>query len=91
MQNLLKLVKHTRSYQKKEKKDNEIFNLKFKGNLNVLIRKINFKDISLNENYKASIEDLNYFKKSFENILFNDDFVGIFNLNKIKEYILEIS
>ena len=73
------------------KKDNEIFNLKFKGNLNILNRKINFKDISLNENYKASNEDLKYFKESFENILFNDDFVGIFNLNKIKDYILDIS
>ena len=73
------------------KKDNEIFNLKLKGNLSILNRKINFKDISLNENYKASIEDLKYFKESFENILFNDDFVGIFNLNKIKDYILDIS
>ena len=72
-------------------KDNEIFNLKFTGNLNILNRKINFKDISINENYKASNEDLKYFKESFENILFNEDFVRIFNLNKIKKYILEIS
>ena len=72
-------------------KDNEIFNLKFNGNLNILNRKINFKDISINENYKASNEDLKYFKESFENILFNEDFVRIFNLNKIKKYILEIS
>ena len=73
------------------KKNNEIFNLKVKGNLNILNRKINFKDISLNENYKASNEDLKYLKESFENILFNDNFFGILNLNKIKEYILEIS
>ena len=73
------------------KSDNKNFNLNVKGNLSILNQKINFKDISLNENYKASNEDLNYFKESFENILFNDDFVGIFNLNKIKEYILEIS
>mgnify|MGYP003324849591 CR=1 FL=1 len=37
------------------------------GNLNILNRKINFKDISINENYKASNEDLKYFKESFEN------------------------
>ena len=73
------------------KSDNKNFNLNVKGNLSFLNQKINFKDISLNENYKASNEDLNYFKESFENILFNDDFVGIFNLNKIKEFILEIS
>ena len=73
------------------KKDNETFTLNTKGYLNVLNQKINFQDISLDENYKASKEDLIYFKKSFENILFNEDFVRIFNLNKIKEFILEIS
>ena len=72
------------------KKDNETFILNTKGYLNVLNQKINFQDISLDENYKASKEDLIYFKKSFENILFDEDFVRIFNLNKIKEFILEI-
>ena len=73
------------------KKDNETFNLNVKGDLNILNQKINFKDISLNENYKASNEDLNYFKENFENILFNENFLGIFNFDKIKEFILEIS
>ena len=73
------------------KKDNEIFNLKFKGNLNILNRKINLKDVSLNESYKASNEDLNYFKENFENILFNGNFLGIFNFDKIKKFITEIS
>jgi len=73
------------------KKDNKSLILNAKGNINILNRKINFKDISLDESYKASNEDLDYFKKSFENILFSGDFVEIFNLNKIKEFILEIS
>ena len=73
------------------KKDNTTFNLNAKGNLNILNRKINLKDVSLNENYKASNEDLDYFKENFENILFNENFLGIFNFDKIKEFILEIS
>ena len=73
------------------KKDNETFNLNVKGNLNILNQKINFKDILLNENYKASNEDLNYFKENFENIIFNENFLGIFNFGKIKKFILEIS
>ena len=73
------------------KKDNKNFNLNVKGSLSILNQKINFKDISLNENYKASDEDLNYFKENFEKILFNKNFVGIFDLDKIKEFILEIS
>ena len=73
------------------KKENNIFNLNVKGNLSVLNNKINFKEISMNNNYKASNEDLNYFKEKFENILFEDNFIKIFNLKKIKEFILEIS
>lgn len=73
------------------KKENNIFNLNIKGNLSVINKKINFKEISMNNNYKASNADLNYFKEKFENILFEDNFIKIFSLKKIKEFILEIS
>jgi len=73
------------------KKENNIFNLNIKGNLSVINNKINFKEISMNNNYKASNADLDYFKEKFENILFEDNFIKIFNLKKIKEFILEIS
>jgi hypothetical protein len=73
------------------KKENKILNLSAKGNLSVLNNKINFKEILMNNNYKASNEDLNYFKEKFENILFKDNFIKIFDLKKIKEFILEIS
>ena len=52
----------------------QIFELKVKGNLNVINRKINFKNISIDDNYKASKEDLKYFKNTFENILFDKNF-----------------
>ena len=74
-----------------KKKDNKIFNLDVKGNLSILNKKINFKEISLNENYKASNEDLSYFKEKFESILFDEGFLEIFNSKKIKEFILETS
>ena len=73
------------------KNKNEILKLKFAGNLNFLNRKINFKNISMNDNYKASKEDLKYFNSSFENILFNKSFFEIFDLKKIKKFIIEIS
>ena len=73
------------------KKDNKTFTLNTKGNLGILNQKINFKNISLNENYNASNEDLKYFKEKFENILFNENFIDIFNLKKIKAFILEVS
>jgi len=74
----------------KYRNKNELFKLYAKGNINVLNNKINFKNITVNQEYEASKEDLNYFKQSFETILFDKDFFGIFNFKKIKEFILEI-
>ena len=69
----------------------ESFDILIKGNLNVLNNKINFDEIEMNSNYKATSEDLEYFKKTFEEILFDQNFIKIFNLEKIKKFILEIS
>ena len=73
------------------KNKNETILLNFKGNLNILNKKINFDLIELNENYKANNEDLKYFKSTFENIVFDKNFIKVFNLEKIKRFILEIS
>ena len=75
----------------KYKNKNELFKLGVIGNINILNNKINFKKITLNNNYQASKEDLNYFKNLFEKIIFNEDLLRVFNLKKIKEFILEIS
>tara|TARA_E500000178_G_scaffold345344_1_gene395038 strand:- start:289 stop:426 length:138 start_codon:yes stop_codon:yes gene_type:complete len=45
----------------------------------------------MNNNYNASREDLKYFKDIFENILFDKNFSEIFDLKKIKKFIIEIS
>ena len=69
---------------------NEIVNLSVLGNLNILNRKINFDNIIVDDE-KFNKEDLKYYKDSFEKILFDEDFMSIFNLSKIRKYILEIS
>ena len=74
----------------KTKNKKETLELKVKGNINVISKKVNFKNISMNNNYNASKEDLKYFKNAFENILFDKNFSEIFNLKKIKEFIIEI-
>ena len=73
------------------KDQEEIFMLTVKGNLNILNNKINFEEIFLNNNYKASKEDLMYFKKNFEDIVFDKGFKEMFSLKKIKRFILEVS
>jgi len=74
----------------KYKNKNELFKLNVEGNINILNNKINFNNIIMNE-YQASKEDKDYFKQSFETIIFNKDFLNIFDIKKIKEFILEIS
>ena len=73
------------------KNKDERFELNVVGNLSLLNKKINFNNILMNENYKASKDDLEYFKISFEKIIYDKSFFEIFDLKKIKEFILEIS
>ena len=67
------------------------FKLFFNGSLNILNKKINFDNIILNKNYQASKEDLEYFENTFKNIIFNETFIKIFDYDKIKKFILEIT
>ena len=65
--------------------------LNFEGNLSFLNKKIYFSKINTNKNYNASKEDLIFFKEAFEKILFNESFLEIFKLKKIKKFIKEVS
>ena len=80
-----------KNFSIKTKNKNERLSLKFEGNLSILNRKVNFKNISMNENYKASNEDLKYFKETFEKIFLDKEFLEIFDSKKIKKFIIEIS
>ena len=61
------------------------------GSLNILIQKINFKSISIDNDYNGSKEDLLYFKNTFERIIFDGNLIDIFDKKKIKEFIQELS
>ena len=71
--------------------DKNSLNINVAGSLNLLNRKINFIKISIDKkDYIANKEDLKYFKETFENILFDENFFDIFRKDKIKEFILEV-
>ena len=72
------------------KSKDDYVKLNIKGNINILNKKINFNNVDLNNDYKASEEDLKYYKSKFEKILFDQDFIRIFNLSKIRKFMLEI-
>ena len=75
----------------KYKKKNEYIKIKMTGNLNILNKKINFEKLEVNNDYKATQEDLNFFKISFEEILFDGGFLKIFDITKIKKFIKEVT
>ena len=68
----------------------ELIELNIEGSLNLLNRKVNFQNISIEKKNKLNEEDLEYFKETFENVLFDEGFFMIFNKNKIKNFILEV-
>ena len=76
------------SISKKIKK--EPINLFIEGSLNLLNRKVNFTNIVIKKD-KVNEEDIKYFKEVFEEILFDEGFFKLFNKNKIKGFIIEIS
>jgi hypothetical protein len=73
-----------------KKIDDQILQLYVKGDLNILNNRIKLKEVLMNGN-RSSKEDLKYYKVSFEEILFNESLLKIFNSKKIKKFILEIS
>ena len=62
-----------------------------KGRINILRKIINFDEIAVNQNQKAKEEDLKYFKSSFERIFFDENFLDMFEISKIKKFILDIT
>ena len=72
----------------KDKKND--LNLNIHGNLNILNNKINFDYIKVDESYKLNKEDLKYIKLTFEETLFDKNFMEMFNLLKIQRFILAI-
>ena len=44
----------------------------------------------MDNTYKASKEDLNFFKKSFENTIFDEGFLSMFQIVKLRDFLNEI-
>ena len=73
-----------------KKLDKDPLNLNVIGSINLFNNKINFEKINIGEDYIAKEEDINFFKETFERVLFDEGFFNIFKINKIKEFLLEV-
>ena len=66
------------------------FELEAKGGINIIKKKINFDLIKVNQNQRAKEEDLKYFKSSFERIFFDENFFDMFEISKMRKFILDV-
>ena len=82
--------KFLKKFDIKYKKKSETFKLFFSGNLNILNKKINLEEVRVNNDYKASEEDLKFFKISFENEFLKEKLIKVFDLAKIKNFINQV-
>ena len=73
------------------KSKDETLDLEVKGRINIIRKIINFDVITVNQNQKAKEEDLKYFKSSFERIFFNKNFLEMFEISKIRKFILDLT
>ena len=73
-----------------KKLDKDPLNLNVIGSINLFNNKINFEKINIGQDYIAKEEDINFFKETFERVLFDEGFFNIFKINKIKEFLLEV-
>lgn len=73
------------------KQNTNPLNLNVNGRLNIFMKKVYFESIKANKTFEASNEDLKYFKENFEQIILNESSLGIFDLNKFRKFIIQVS
>lgn len=71
-------------------KDNNDLNLTLIGMINLSLNKIYIKEIILDKNEKFNEEEILYYKKTFENLVIKNNVFEIFNIKKVRQFILEI-
>ena len=66
------------------------FDLSVLGSLNLINRKINFKEISIDNKIDYKQENKIIYKMVFEKLLLRDGFPNMFKKDNIKEFLIEI-
>ena len=65
----------------------QIKNLELTGSFNITSNKINLDNIIMDNQKKVSAKQLNFYEESFENIIFDNNFMNIFDFKRIKKFI----
>ena len=82
--------KFLKNFLHKKKFNKDSFGFEVQGSLNLINKKINFEKINIDNKRFAKEEDIVFFKESFERMIFDENFFGIFNIDKINKFLLEV-
>ena len=73
-----------------KKKENKPLKLNLDGSINLKSNKLNINKINVNDSYYYKKNEINFYKEIFEETVINNDFLNIFNKNKIRSFIMKI-
>ena len=65
--------------------------IKIKGDLNIISKKINFDEILLNKDHRLKKSEISNLKNSFENLVIKDGVYGFLDEKKISSFLRKIS
>ena len=82
--------KFFKNFKIKDIENQEAVGLSINGYLNISSNKIYFELIKIDNKKIISVEDINFYKKSFEQILIKDNLKNIFIIDNIKNFFEEI-
>ena len=75
---------------KKNQYDKKPLNIEAVGSINIFNRKINLEKLKIGNTKPMATEEIQYYKETFERVLFDENFIKIFKKDKIKSFITAV-
>ena len=75
---------------KKNQYDKKPLNIEAVGSINIFNRKINLEKLKIGDTKPMATEEIQYYKETFERVLFDENFIKIFKKDKIKSFITAV-
>ena len=82
--------KFLKSFLISKRKENKSLQLNLDGSINLKSNKLNINKIKVNDSYNYKKNEVDFYKEIFQEIVIKDDFLNIFDKNKIRLFLIKI-